>query len=155
MTQALDLQEISEWADAFLDHLTPVAQRKLAAEIGRELRRQQQRTIAAQRNPDGTAYAARKPSLRKKKGALRRKMFTKLRQARFMQVAATSAGVSVGFLRAGRVANIAIAHHTGAREKQPGGAFVEYPQRQLLGLTPESIEAIKARVLAAMSTAAV
>lgn len=151
MTQSLE--EISQWADAFLDHLSPVAQRKLAAEIGRELRRQQQRQIVAQRNPDGTPFEARKKNLKKKKGALRRKMFTRLRQARFMQVAATSAGVSVGYLRAGRIANIARTHHFGLREKTPTGASIQYPERQLIGLTPASLEAIKSRVLGAMATA--
>lgn len=151
MTQSLE--EISQWADAFLDHLSPAAQRKLATEIGRELRRQQQRQIVAQRNPDGTPFEARKKNLKKKKGALRRKMFTRLRQARFMQVAATSAGVSVGYLRSGRIANIAKTHHFGLSEKTPSGASIQYPARQLIGLTPASIEAIKSRVLAAMATA--
>lgn len=153
MTQSLE--EISEWADAFLDHLSPAAQRKLAAEIGRELRKQQQRRIAAQQNLDGSPFERRKPNLRKKKGALRRKMFTGLRQARFMQVAATSAGVSVGYLRAGRVANIAKAHHFGLREKTASGLSVQYPERQLIGLTPEALESIKARVLTAMASAGV
>jgi phage virion morphogenesis protein len=84
-------------------------------QVATYLRRSQAERIAAQRNPDGSPYEPRKPRLRNKKGAIRRTMFEKLRQAKRLRKTATaqSATVTIG----GRSARIARVHQYGLRDK--------------------------------------
>ena len=82
-----DLRALEDWAGALLNQVQPAERRKVTQTIARELRRSQQQRIAAQRNPDGTPYAPRKPrqQLRAKAGRIKqRKMFAKLRTARYL-----------------------------------------------------------------------
>lgn len=127
---------LESWAAPLLAALTGAQRRSLAREIGQALRKTQQERIAAQKNPDGSDYAPRKPQSRARqaKGRIRRSMFTKLRTARFMRVLLEEDGVSVGF--SGRAAGIATVHQQGLRDTvRPGGPSVRYEARQLLGLT--------------------
>ncbi|WP_255213944.1 phage virion morphogenesis protein, partial [Burkholderia pseudomallei] len=55
-----DLQALERWAGGLLAKLSPAARRQLLRELGRDLRRAQQSRVAAQRNPDGSAYEPRK-----------------------------------------------------------------------------------------------
>ncbi|WP_027794566.1 phage virion morphogenesis protein [Paraburkholderia acidipaludis] len=137
-----ELQAVEKWAGALLAQLAPAARRKVMLDIARELRRSQQTRIAAQREPDGTAYTPRKvkaqksgKKLRGKRGRIKRAaMFAKLRTARYMQVEATPTGLAIGF--AGRVARIARVHQFGEVDRvSSGGPEVRYPARVLLGLT--------------------
>ncbi len=138
-----DLKHIEDWAEGLLAKLEPAERRKVTRTIGRELRRSQQRRIMAQKNPDGSAFEARKPQkgLRNKKGRAKRKMFTKLRTARYLKIRASAQGVSVGY--SGRAAYIARIHQYGLRGKvNKQGVTTRYARRRLLGFTRDDREMI-------------
>ncbi|SFO51615.1 phage virion morphogenesis (putative tail completion) protein [Variovorax sp. OK605] len=147
-----DLRALEDWATPLLSALTPPKRRALARKIGQALRREQAARIAAQRNPDGTAYEPRKTTqARLQKGRIRRSMFEKLRAARHLRVEVDADGVAVGFF--GRTARIARVHHFGLRDKvQPGGPTYQYPARGLLGLTDPERELIKDLLLQHLGT---
>ncbi|CAN7260770.1 phage virion morphogenesis protein [Variovorax sp. LjRoot84] len=138
-----DLSALETWAAPLLAALTPAKRRALARRIGQALRRGQAARIAAQKNPDGSAYEPRKVTkARSQKGSIRRTMFEKLRAARHLRVQAGDDGVAVGFL--GRTARIARVHHLGLRDEvEPGGPQYDYTARQLLGLTDAEREQVK------------
>lgn len=145
-----DLTAVEDWAAAFLQRLAPGERRQLAGQIARELRRSQAARIAAQENPDGSAFKARKPQprkLRDKIGGLKRgPMFKKLRLAnRLKIIEATGQQVAVGFT--GRNAHIARVHQDGLAEKS-GNRTIPYPQRRLLGLTEADSSRLMDTVLA-------
>ena len=150
-----DLTALEEWAGALLAQLDPAARRKVAVDVGRELRRSQQQRIKAQLNPDGSAYAPRKPRLflrnarlREKEGRIKRRaqMFAKLRTARYLKVEVDGAGLAIGF--AGRAARLARVHQEGeTSEVTRGGRSYKYPVRQLLGFTDADREMIRDKLL--------
>ena len=137
-----DLAVLEQLAGALLANLTPAARRAAARAVAVDLRRSQATRIAAQQNPDGSAYAPRKAkNLRGKKGQLRRgksgPMFKKLRTTAFMTANATAEEASVAFK--GAAANrIARVHQLGLRdrvERNPSAPEAQYPARILLGFT--------------------
>jgi phage virion morphogenesis protein len=142
-----NLQALEEWAGLLLAKLSPGEQRKLSSELGRKLRRSQQQRIAAQRNPDGTPYATRKPrKLRGKVGRIKRQMFGKMRQAKYLRLRSSASGVTLGF--AGRVSRIARVHQYGLRDKPSRGqADVQYERRELLGFSAADLEMIRDHIL--------
>lgn len=148
-----DLDALESWAGPLLARLSPAERRKAGFDIGRALRRSHQQRIAAQRNPDGSAFAPRKPKalqgkkLREKAGRIKRRaMFAKLRMAKLMAIDVDADGVSIGW--AGRVARIARVHQEGLEsEVAPGGAKYKYPVRQLLGITPAERDMIRDKLL--------
>ena len=144
-----NLSTFEGWAGAQLAKLAPAAQRKLAIEVGRELRASQKQRIAAQKAPDGAAYEARKPreKLRKKAGRIKnRSMFLKLRTVRYLKVEQESTGVAIGFV--GRAARLARVHQFGETSQvAPGGKAYKYPVRQLLGFTQRERDMIRDKLL--------
>lgn len=142
-----NLRALEDWAGALLAQLEPGARRQLNQQIGRELRRSQQQRIAAQLNPDGSAFAPRKPrQLRAKKGRIKRKMFAKLRQAKHLKVQSSADAIAIGFM--GRVARIARVHQYGLRDRpERGQADVQYDRRELLGFTDADLDLIRDRLL--------
>lgn len=142
-----NLNALEEWAGALLAKLSPGERRKLGNTIGRELRRNQQQRIAAQRNPDGTPYASRKPrELRGKVGRIKRQMFARLRQAKHLRLQSTADTIAIGFT--GRVARIARIHQYGLRDRPGRGqADVQYERRELLGFTEADLDMIRTRLL--------
>lgn len=143
-----DLAPFDARLGALIGQLEPAQRRQLAREIARAQRQREARRIAAQRNPDGSAFAPRKPTLRKRKGAIRRAMFNRLRAYKWLKADATADRAVVTF--ADQVQRIAQVHHHGLRDKvnRRGGPEVDYPSRRLLGLDDESIDAIGEAVLA-------
>lgn len=139
-----ELNRLATWAAPLLAGLGPARRRAAMVQVSTYLRRSQAERIAAQRNPDGTPYEARKPRLRNKKGAIRRTMFEKLRQAKRLRKTATanSATVVIG----GRSARIARVHQYGLRDKvdwrKPESVTVKYARRELLGFTAADEDAI-------------
>ena len=131
-----ELPPVESFAAGLVAALEPAARRELAREIARQLRQSQQKRIAAQLNPDGSAFEARKPQLRHQKGRLRRQMFAKLRTSRFMKADASPEAAVVSFTPAAE--RIARVHQFGLRDKvnRKTGLEVTYPARQLLGLSP-------------------
>ena len=115
--------------------------------MAQQLRRSQQQRIVAQRNPDGTAYAPRKPrKLRGKVGRIKRQMFTKLRQAAHLKLRSTPDTIAISFM--GRVARIARVHQYGLRDRPDRcQAEVQYERRELLGFTEADLELIRDQLL--------
>lgn len=56
-----DLAELERFMGGILKSLEPRARRSLFRKVARQLRRSQQKRIIAQRNPDGSKFARRKP----------------------------------------------------------------------------------------------
>ncbi len=153
-----DLQVLETWAQVFLSRLQPVARKRLIREIAYEIRRSQQKRIAEQHNPDGSAFVPRKPrirlhrtqeNLRPHTGKIKQRvMFTNLRRARWLKVTSDAEGFEIGF--SGSAARIAQTHQFGQVDQVAvGGAKYHYPVRQLLGLTDAERQWIQNRITAA------
>ncbi|EMM0831556.1 phage virion morphogenesis protein [Enterobacter roggenkampii] len=117
--------------------LSPAARRRLAGEIAKELRKSQQQRIKQQKAPDGSPYQARKRQpLRAKAGRIKRAMFQKLRTSRYMEATGRENSAVVEFT--GKVQRIARIHQYGLKDRPNVNAQnVQYPVRQLLGLSQE------------------
>ncbi|WXP42561.1 phage virion morphogenesis protein [Escherichia coli] len=124
----------------------PASRTQLAREIARSLRQSQSQRIAAQKNPDGSSFAPRKPQLRSKKGKIRRQMFRKLRTARYMKGKGDGQGATISFLSS--VRHMAAVHQYGLRDRvNRYGLEVDYAQRQLLGVSAEDVRKIEALIV--------
>lgn len=134
-----DLASFEAPLSALLRNLEPIAQRTLARAIAQRLRDSQSKRIGLQRNPDGSPYEPRKPQLklRNKKGRLRRTMFAKLKQAKYLKAGTTSSGAVISFI--GQVEAIARVHQYGLRDKvmRRRNLEVQYAQRRLLGISED------------------
>lgn len=113
--------------------LSPASRRRLASEIAKQLRAEQQQRIRQQKAPDGSPYETRKRQpLRAKKGRIKRAMFQKLRTSRYMKASGRSDAAVVEFT--GKVQRIAQIHQLGLKDRpNPHAQDVQYPERQLLG----------------------
>lgn len=137
------LSALEDWVAPLLAKLEPAQRCTLARNVGQALRRSQAERIAAQQNPDGSAYEPRKPSkARQQQGRIRRTMFAKLRTARHLRLQASEDAITIGFLsRASRIARV---HQEGLSDRvKPGGPEYRYPVRELLGLSDSERERIK------------
>ena len=118
---------------------------RLMRSIGREILKSQSDRVASQRDPEGAAFAPRrpKPDRGQKKGKLRQqKMFRKLRMAKSLKAGGNGDEIWVGF--SGRASRIASIHQAGLSDAPaPGQPKVRYARRVLLGLT----EAEQRRIL--------
>lgn len=142
------LRQLEGWAGALLAKLDAPARRRLAVIIARELRRSQQQRITSQLDAEGARFAPRKPRLRDRRGAIRRRaaMFTKLRTAKWLRTVGTADAAEVGF--SGRVARIARVHQEGLRDRPASSTNeVRYPRRAMLGFTSEDRSVIRERFL--------
>ncbi|EPR9102188.1 phage virion morphogenesis protein [Cronobacter sakazakii] len=129
-----ELQRVDDWLAALLTNLEPAARNRMMRQLAQELRRSQQQNIRLQRNPDGTAFEARRVTARSKKGRIKRQMFAKLRTTKYLKTAATADSASVQFDR--NVQRIARVHHYGLRDRvSRRGKTALYPARKLLGFT--------------------
>lgn len=139
------LEALENWAGPVLHALEPAQRQRLAVDLARRLRRNQQQRIAEQKNADGTAYEPRKErQLRGKVGRLKRRaeMFRKLRTARYMRASGDASAITLSF--AGRISLIARVHQYGLKDRPAKGmADVRYPQRDLFGFTEADRELIR------------
>lgn len=138
-----DFSDVQAWAAALMAQLRPAERRRVNRAVAVELRRSEGQRIAAQQNPDGTPYAPRraKKNLRGKAGAIRRRMFTRLRTARYLRVQATDTEAIVGY--SGATARLALVHQEGRSDRPaPGQKPVRYPRRKLLGFTQQERDAV-------------
>lgn len=132
-----DLHQVDAWLAALLANLEPAARTKMLREVARDVRRIQQQNITAQRAPDGTAWEPRKVTARTKQGRVRRKMFMKLKTAKYLKAQADASQAEIFF--AGRAQRIARVHHYGLRDRVSRGGFeVKYAARALLGLDSDN-----------------
>lgn len=129
------LDPVESFAAGIIAALDPRERKALAADIAKLLRTSQQRRIAAQQNPDGSAFDPRKPQLRHQKGKIRRSMFQKLRTAKYLKAQGTADAAIVSFT--GEVERIARVHQFGLRDKvnRRTGLEVTYSARRLLGIS--------------------
>ena len=139
---------VESFAADLIASLEPAARKALAQDLARQLRTRQQKRIADQQNPDGSAFAPRKPQLRHRKGKIRRTMFAKLRTAKYLKATSTAEAAVVTFTS--DVQRIARVHQYGLRDRvnRKTGLEADYPARRLLGLT-ESDEALIREVVTA------
>lgn len=148
----MSLHALEDWAGTLLARLAPTARRQLLTRLARNLRRSQQQRLQAQRNPDGTAFIQRKPkpTLRGKQGRVKARMFTRLRLAKYFRATANDHGISVGF--GGRAARIAKVHQFGEWDRPaPSQRSVNYPARQVLGLTAAELDDVREELLSHLS----
>lgn len=138
-----DLTALETWLNPLLAKLEPQERTKLAREAAREIRKNQTKRITAQKNPDGSAFEKRKPrDLRGKQGRIKKKMFQKLKMARYLKAQGSEQAVTVGFT--GRIARIARVHQYGLKDRAERGApDVRYARRELLGLTQDDLKAVQ------------
>lgn len=140
------VSQIETALSGLLARVSPAGRRQLAQALAARLRQRNQARIAAQTEPDGTPFTARKPSrFRAKSGTIRRAMFSKLRTARWLKTGATPEAATVGFVS--RVGRIAAVHQYGLRDRVRPGIDTTYPRRQLLGFTRQDEEEITDTVL--------
>ena len=142
---ANDLEALEDWAGVLLNKLEPAARSKLTRSLAQKQRRSQQQRVKQQRNPDGSAYAARKPrDLKGKKGRIKRKakMFQKLPKASYLKAKGDGQSITVGLT--GRVARIARVHQYGLKDRAEADApEVRYEQREVLGFAEDDLNFIR------------
>lgn len=151
---AEDLAALETWIGELMQRMSEGERRGLARTIATDLRRAQVENIAAQRGPDGAAFAPRRadtsrPAFRSKAGRIKRQakqrpMFVKLRSPRHLGVRSTADEARVAFH--GAAARIARVHHLGLRDKvsrREGAPEASYPERPLLGFN----DAMRARIM--------
>ena len=143
----MELAPLETLCNGLLTQVGAAQRRQLARQIATSLRQSQAQRIARQQDPDGNPFAARKPQLRRKKGALRRALFAKLRTAKWLKIEATPDTATVVF--ADQVQHMAQVHQFGLRDKvNPRGLMADYPARRLLGMTDADAQMVQDAVLA-------
>jgi len=131
-----ELHEIEEWLGALLSQLEPAARTKMLREVARDVRRIQQGNITLQRSPDGTAWEPRRVTARTKPGRIRRKMFAKLKTAKYLKAQANANMAEIAFVPG--VQRLVRVHHYGLRDRvNRRGTEVKYTERPLLGVNDE------------------
>lgn len=141
-----DLQQVDAWLNALLNQLEPAQRTKMLREVARDVRKIQQANITAQRAPDGAAWEPKRVTVRTKKGRIRRKMFVKLKTAKYLKAQGNAERAEVTF--AGRVQRISRVHHYGLRDKvNRKGAEVKYAERPLIGLNNAVKKSVKNALL--------
>lgn len=141
-----NLQQVDAWLAALLNKLEPAQRSLMLREVARDVRKIQQDNITAQRAPDGTAWEPKRVTARTKKGRIRRKMFTKLKTAKYLKAQANANQAEVSFTS--QVQRLARVHHFGLRDKvNRRGTEVKYAERPLLGLNNESESIVKEKLI--------
>lgn len=141
-----ELHEVDAWLDALLTQLAPAARRKMLREVARDVRRIQQANITAQRAPDGTAWEPRRASARSKPGRIRRKMFAKLKTAKYLKAQADDNAAEISFVPA--VQKLVRVHHYGLRDRvNRRGTVVQYAERPLLGVNSDVENTVRETLL--------
>ncbi|WP_323883128.1 phage virion morphogenesis protein [Aeromonas hydrophila] len=131
-----DLSRLTHWADGLLAAMEPAARRQLAGEMARTLRASQAQRIRANRQPDGSPMAPRKPQpkLKQGRGHLRRKMFFKISSPAWLKARASKQQAVVEFV--GTANRLATIHQYGLKDRIKGRE-IRYPARELLGITQQ------------------
>ncbi|MEH6397705.1 phage virion morphogenesis protein [Pantoea sp. Haah2121] len=145
-----ELQLVNDRLEALISSLSAPARKEMARIIGRKLRASQQQNIRRQQAPDGTPFKPRKAQpVRSKKGRIKRKMFAKLRTAKYMKTQASPNEAVIEF--AGNVQRMARVHHYGLRDRPSRkGKEVQYEARPLFGLNDDDINMIEQVIVDAL-----
>jgi len=141
-----ELHEVEEWLGALLSQLEPAARTKMLREVARDVRRIQQNNITLQRSPDGTAWEPRRVTARTKPGRIRRKMFAKLKTAKYLKAHANANQAIIEF--APNVQRLVRVHHYGLRDRvNRQGMEVKYAERPLLGVNDDMENLVRKTLL--------
>lgn len=142
-----DFRPFEEKLKGLLDAMSPAARRRLAVDIAKMLRQSQQQRIKSQKAPDGTAYAPRKAQrIRDKKGRVKRAMFAKLRNARYLKASGNDSAAVVEFTK--KVQRIAKIHHYGLEDRPTKfSEKVKYPRRSLVGFDKQDLILIEKKII--------
>ncbi|WP_323947500.1 phage virion morphogenesis protein [Aeromonas caviae] len=142
-----DLSRLTHWADGLLASMEPAARRQLAGEMARTLRASQAQRIRANRQPDGSPMAPRKPQpkLKQGRGRLRHKMFFKISNTTWLKARASEQQAVVEFV--GTANRLATIHQYGLKDRIKGRE-IRYPARELLGITHQEVEKLEELLLA-------
>lgn len=145
-----DLSRLTNWANGLLVSMEPAARRQLAGEMARTLRASQAKRIRANIQPDGNPMAPRKPQpkLKKNRGRLRRKMFFKISNTTWLKARASEQQAVVEFV--GTANRLATIHQYGLKDRIKGRE-INYPARELLGITTEEVERLEELLLAQLT----
>lgn len=137
-----DLSRLTHWADGLLVSMEPAARRQLAGEMARTLRASQAQRIRANRQPDGSPMAPRKPQpkLKQGRGRLRRKMFYKISNPTWLKARASEQQAVVEFV--GTANRLATIHQYGLKDRIKGRE-IRYPTRELLGITNQEVDKLE------------
>lgn len=133
-----DFQDLESWLKPLLKNLSAGEKRKLNRSLATGLRRRQQKRIASQQNPDGTAFEKRRPAKKDKAGRIKnkKKMFQNLRKVRHLRITSSDTHAAVGF--SGKASRIARVHQEGLVDRvSRGGPLFDYPVRKILGFSQE------------------
>jgi len=122
-----ELSRLESWAQDTIESFEAPERRRFLRSIGRTLRKNTQKRMAAQTGADGRKWAARKDGTR-------RKMFQRLRLGKNLKMNTGADHVKIGWSKkAGGLARI---HHYGLRDRvSERGVRVKYEARSLLGLS--------------------
>ncbi|MGY2799255.1 phage virion morphogenesis protein [Ewingella americana] len=136
---------------ALIAALSPQSRKAMAATIAKRVRKNQQDRIKRQVGPDGKPYVPRRSQpLRKKKGRIKREMFSKLRTNKFLKAVGTGNDAVVEFT--GQVQRMAQVHHYGLRDRPSLKAEpVKYEARPLLGLNAEDLKIVEEELTVLLS----
>lgn len=145
-----ELDALANWATPLLARLSPAAQKQLARKIATGLRQSQAKRMAAQKDPDGKTWQARKNTQRRpvqagrikaqahnnqgpRQGPRQGPLFAKLRQASHLKTKVAEGNAEVGFNRVdSRIARI---HQYGLEgHVTPHGPRHVYAVRRLIGI---------------------
>ena len=144
-----DLEKFEKWVATAINSLSPGKRKSLFIRIGKILRKNNQKRISAQTDPEGQKWEPRKQRpQRGKTGQIRakKKMMLGLRKARRMKLKSSPEGTTVGF--EGRNAKIAAVHHTGGMDAvSKGGPKIRYPIRQMLGFSGHDRQMIRREII--------
>ncbi len=142
---AEDLRELERWLAQMVQNLTPGERMRALRRMGGALGTSTGRRIAAQQNPDGSAFVPRKKGKPRRTGQPKSgPMFRRLRMARFLRKQVDQDRLSISF--AGGAERIARPHQLGLRGKVNAdgtGPEYTYPRRQVLGMTDADMDAIR------------
>jgi len=146
-----ELNPLIDRLNGIIQSQSPSARAQLARQIATNIRRTQASRISENKNPDGSQFEPRKTQkLRSKKGRLRQRMFTRMSRVKWLKAKTNATSASIEFV--GKAGQIARVNQYGLRDKvNKRGLEVQYPQRELLGLTDAEIEMIEDIVLTAIS----
>ena len=146
------MERVGDYFDAFLDDLSPARRKMVARKIGQRLRRLNTQRIAGNREPDGTAMAARRKrtAFRGEEDRSGKKMFRKLRLARNFEIRPSSDGVELRTKRG--AAGIANTHHFGrvgyvGKTRDGRSIRTRYERRRLLGFGDEDLNELAEELL--------
>ncbi|WP_323899004.1 phage virion morphogenesis protein [Aeromonas hydrophila] len=115
--------------------------------MARTLRASQAQRIRANRQPDGSPMAPRKPQpkLKQGRGRLRRKMFFKISNPTWLKARASEQQAVVEFV--GTANRLATIHQYGLKDRIKGRE-IRYSARELLGITHQEVEKLEELLLA-------